>query len=457
MPASAEEQKKLVYVRSAFRNEPDFNIGGISRLASPLDTQKIHRTIDNDVSVSENYQRLIMETIDGVYSADVPDHTTKKELRERIIGKVQAAMIKVFPSLVLEGVGGLFSGTATVGSFYFTKGSSHSFLYKNLSAGEKAAFDLILDAVVKGEVFDDSVWCIDEPETHLNTRIQGRLLEVLLELLPRNSQLVLASHSIGFMRKAWEIEQGHPGTVVFIDMQDLDFDQPQIVLPTRPSREFWSRTLDVALGDLALLMAPEQVVLCEGRPPARNATSDDKAEFDASCYRKIFAAELPGTDFLSVGNSDTVSQDRLGAGQAIQTIVSGTRIYRVVDRDLLSLEEVAEKRSGGVSVLSERNLEAFLLDDEILERLCISMDKVDQLPSLLQIKLDEMQASIAQGHPPDDWKKPASRIYFQIRRELMLTQSGSDWNAFARGTLAPLITPDTQVYARLKRDIFGEA
>ena len=76
---------------------------------------------------------------------------------------------------------------------------------------------LLLDAVVKREFYDDSIWCIDEPETHLNTRVQGLLLQTLVDLMPSKCQLWIASHSIGFMRKAWEMAKKDPSSVTFVD------------------------------------------------------------------------------------------------------------------------------------------------------------------------------------------------------------------------------------------------
>ena len=454
VPAGPEDRKKLVYVRSAFRNEADFNIAGINRMASPLDQPRVTRLIDTDASVSDNYQRLILQTLDGVYSDGLPDEMTRVELRDRIIGKVRSAMAKVFPDLQLDGVGGVAGAADSVGTFYFSKGSSRRFLYKNLSAGEKATFDLILDAVVKAEYFDNSIWCIDEPETHLNTRIQAALLETLVELLPANSQMVLASHSIGFMRKGWEMAKSVPGSVCFVDLQGVDFDSPAIVRPVRPSRDFWARTLDVALGDLAHLMAPERIVLCEGRPPKHS--NDKRAEFDASCYRQIFAEEFPDTDFLSVGSSNDVRDGTLEAGKAIQTIASGTTIIRVVDRDLLNADEVSAQEEAGIQVLSRRNLEAYLLDDEILAALCISLGRPDEIEAVKAIKAEAVQASVDRGHDPDDLKPAAGETYNGIRKLFSLSGAGSDWTAFAKATLAPLFGTQMLVYSELRRDIFGE-
>src|ERR1035438_8130391 len=178
LPTGPEELKRMIYIRSAFRNEADFSVNNFNRLGAPLDSPRINRLIDNDISVSDNYQRLIMQTIDGIYDQSIPDTATKGDIRDRIIGEVRRAMQCVFPDLLLSGVGGMGGSTGASGTFYFDKGSSQSFLFKNLSAGEKAAFDLILDTVIKREFFNDTVWCIDEPETHLNTRVQGVLLQI---------------------------------------------------------------------------------------------------------------------------------------------------------------------------------------------------------------------------------------------------------------------------------------
>lgn len=454
-PQGILEMKKLIYVRTAFRNEADFQITSFNRLASPLDTPRAGRLIDNDMSVSENYQRLLMQTIDGIYDSSIPDTTTKGEIRDRIIGQVQRAMRKVFPDLVLTGVGGVSSASGGQGTFYFEKGNAKGFLYKNLSAGEKAAFDLILDMVVKSETYDNTIWCIDEPETHLNTRVQGILLETLMELMPPNCQLWLASHSIGFMRKAWEMSKADGESVAFIDMQDVDFDIPVTLVPVQPTREFWARTLDVALGDLAQLVAPEEVVLCEGRP--KKGQEDQKAAFDAACYRQIFAREHPHTDFVSVGNSMDASRDRLEVGFAIQALSTGTKLIRLIDRDLRSDEEVTILKDQNIRVLGRRHIESYLLDDDVIRALCISKEQIDRTEEALKIKADGVAESVNRGHDPDDMKSPSGSIYVGLRRLLSLTGAGSTWEAFASGTLAPLLTPNLPVYRELQSDIFVDS
>lgn len=452
LPPDPEDRKAVVYLRSAFRNEADFQVNQFSHLPSPLDSPRISRMIDNDVSVSENYQRLIMQTIEGVYDATLPDNMTKGEIRDRIIGAVRDAMRIVFPDLVLSGIGGMGTNTTMGGTFYFHKGTSTGFLYKNLSAGEKAAFDLILDTVIKREFYSNSIWCIDEPETHLNTRIQGVLLQTLLDLLPEPCQLIVASHSIGFMRKGWELAKARPGQVTFLDLQGANFDEPTVLNPVQPNREFWARTLDVALGDLALLVAPDHVVLCEGRPA--HSTNDKKAAFDAQCYTRIFSTEYPNTDFISVGNSHDAGQDRLELGSAIKTLASGTQVTRLIDRDLRSPPEVEMLMADGVRVLSRRHIESYLLDDEVLAALCERQGQSDRLEEVLAIKTEEIAASVGRGNDLDDVKSPAGSIYNRLRRLLGLTNAGSDFRAFARETLSDLLKPPMSTYQELKASIF---
>ena len=95
-----------------------------------------------------------------------------------------------------------------------------------MSSGEKAALDLLLDIIVFREDFNNTVFCIDEPEAHIHTKLQGPLLEQLYKLISDNSQLWIATHSIGMVRKAQDLWRENPDSVVFLDFgrEDLDFD-----------------------------------------------------------------------------------------------------------------------------------------------------------------------------------------------------------------------------------------
>jgi hypothetical protein len=446
----AEAYLKAFYIRSAYRNEPDFTTSQLQRTGTIFEEPILRRLIDNDVSVGRNYQRLVSQSVEGIYSGNYDDKTVK-ELREKFIGTVQTSMAKVFGDLVLSGPG----DPLQQGSFFFEKGNSKNFHYKNLSGGEKAAFDIILDVIVKRVAYDDTVYCLDEPEAHMHTRLQALFLKELLSLIPQNSQLWIATHSIGMMRAARDIYAQRPNDVVFLDFSEQNFDEPVTLKPSTVNRKFWTKTLAVALDDLANLMAPREVVLCEGKP--LRGIGDWKAERDAQCYRQIFGREFPDTDFLSVGNAEDVKNDRLEIGRAIQTLTSGTKVTRLIDRDERSNEEIEQLEKSGVRMLARRHLEAYILDDEILTRLCEKFGQPEKRDEVLKARADAINASVKRGNPATDIKSAAGEIFTRARDILALADKacGSNTDAFLRDTLAPLITEDTKVYADLKNEIFG--
>ncbi len=208
------------------------------------------------------------------------------------------------------------------------------------------------------------------------------------------------------------------------------------------------------MGDLAKLVAPQRVVLCEGRPATK--TDRARAELDAACYRTIFSAEFPDTDFVSIGNASAVSTDQLIIGDTIQTLVPGTKIVRVIDRDDRSPQEISDLESAGVRVLAKRHLEAYLMDDEILTRLCAEVGQPQKAPNVLTAKAQAVSDSVSRGNALNDVKSASGTIYVEAKKILGLTGCGNTVFAFLRDTLAPLVVQGTAVYARLKTDIFGD-
>ena len=308
---------------------------------------------------------------------------------------------------------------------------SHRFLFKNLSGGEKSVFDLILDLVIAKHSYNDTIFCIDEPESHMNARLQAELLSVLYDLVPENCQLMLATHSIGMMRRARDLEVKSPGTVAFLDFGGLDFDQPQAIRHKVPDRAFWSTAYEVALDDLAELIAPERVVISEGEP--KNKESGPNHSHDARCYEQIFRNEFPETQFIPGGNSLDVSSDRRGIGYAIGLLTKGTEVVRLVDLDDLSPSEVAEMNARGVRVLARRNLESYLFDDEVLRQLAGSVDKSDRVEELLSEKKRIRDSRT--DNPSDDLKPASGEIYNACKDILDLTQPGNNSKTFMRDTL----------------------
>ena len=187
--------KSHFYFRSAYRNEPDFQIDSMQRQNDPTASVRLSTLIQNDQTVSDNYQRLVENTITGVFNVE-NNQKSVEELRNELTGKIRDAMGRIFDDLVFSSLGEPLNN----GNFYFTKGDTKDFHYRNLSAGEKSAFDLILDMIIQSKYYPDAIYCIDEPETHMHTKLQGKVLRELYQLTPESSQLWLSTHSIGMLQ-----------------------------------------------------------------------------------------------------------------------------------------------------------------------------------------------------------------------------------------------------------------
>jgi len=447
LPTDEHGKKALVYLRSAYRNEADFSVSRLQRKGDPLDGRRVSRTIENDQTVADNYERLVATTIDLVYGGN-NDELEVGQLREQLIGEVRDSVQRLLPELMLTGPGEPLDG----GTFHFEK-NGVPFEYRNLSGGEKAALDLVLDVVVKREAYGAAIYCIDEPEIHLNTRVHGALFEELRRLVPQQSQIWLASHSVGILRAARDLARQDPRAVAFLDFELADFETAVTLAPVKVSRSFWRRTLSTAIGDLADLVAPERVVLVEGSRTTEGART--RAEFDARCLRNIFGDDDLPTDFLPAGNSTDVLTDRHHIGASLQEIVKGIEVIRVIDRDLRSQQEVEDARADGVRILSRRHLESYLLDSEVLSKLCRIHGKDNVIDDLLRAKAEAIENSVARGNDADDIKSIAGDMSVAARRLLSLEQPGSTTEAFLADTLAPLLTPDMTTYRELREDIFG--
>ena len=427
---SQSDKGKAIYVRTAYRNDPVLNVGSIQTMSSVIKETRFKTMIENDAAVTGNYQRLVSNAVEGAFNRE-DRLKTLGDFQDEILGEIQAAMRRLFPDLVLNSLGNPLNEK----SFTFDKGRSKRFLYKNLSGGEKSAFDLLLDIFVKKVEYDDTIFCIDEPEAHMNPRLQRRLLEELFRLVNDESQLWIATHAIGMMRKALQLYGQHKDQVVFLDFTDGKFDDSEVIEPTTPNRKFWEQTHEIALDDLAALVAPDQIVICEGK-------QGDEG-FDAECYNHIFSQEFPNTKFISAGGKGGL-QNYI---PVIGAITRGANVFGLRDLDdETSPTDVVRSEKQGIKVLKRGKIEDYLLSDDVLHELCQDKglepcnEKVDEL-----IELRDNVADI----------KSAPN---QIRRKVIdwgVSGVGETYQGFLRDTLAPLIKPGMLTYDELKEIIFG--
>lgn len=427
-------------IRSPYRSEADFTVNALQAVKSTREVPRFMRIIDKDESVSENYRRLAWKRMSDL-DRDAPSKQTFGKYRRESLRDLQDAMKRLFaqPTLLLQDFGGIQHG----GTFRFNKGGVEDFHYKNLSGGEKAVFDLLLDIFVKRNEYKDAIYCIDEPEAHVATAIQGPLLEVILELIPEKSQLWIATHSIGFVRQAFQMMQ-NKNNVVFLDFSNHDFDEPVTLRPCVPNRVFWKSTYNVALADLSTLIAPKQVFLCEG-----NKSKATKG-FDANCYNQLFENDHPETLFISQGAASEVvnSQDLINL---IVSISSGIEVRRLIDRDDMTDQRRADLISQGLRVLRRREIEEYLYDEKVLSTFLSENNCSEKEPEILADRKNLLEN--VDGIPNS---KHVSRQLFQsIKKHTQLRNLGNKREEFALQYLIPALRNTPSVYQELLEDIFS--
>ena len=428
-------------VRSAYRNESDFRIEHL-RATRPDDAgPRLARIIDLDQSVSKNYELMVWKRMQDL-DRDAPEKLTIGEYRRKSLADLQKAMQGLFsdPSLSLQDFGGIQAG-----SFRFSKGNVDNFHYKNLSGGEKAAFDILLDVFLKRDEAKGAVFCIDEPELHVATDLQGPLIASILDLLSESTQLWVATHSIGVVREAYRMQQDRPSEVVFLDFSGRDFDGPVTIVPSTPNRVFWENTYKVALDDLSSLVAPQRVLVCEG--------SKDKhvKAFDARCYNKVFADESPETLFISQGGAGEVIQsEHLIA--ILKSIARGMNVQKLIDRDDMSDEERERTITQGTRVLRRRELEEYLYDPEVLRTF---LQAADCEEALVETVLREREALVGGQLGPKNIKDVSRKLFEEIRRVTRLPNLGNNREEFAVQFLVPALAKTQVVYKELREDVFG--
>ena len=437
----AVDWRSAFQVRSAYRNESDFHIEHL-RATRPEDAgPRLARIIDPDESVSKNYERMAWKRMQDL-DRDAPEELTIGEYRRSSLGDLQKAMRGLFsdPSLSLQDFGG-----TQAGSFRFSKGDVTDFHYKNLSGGEKAAFDILLDVFVRRDEAKEAVFCIDEPELHMATGLQGPLIASVLALLRKTSQLWIATHSIGIVREAYRILLDRPAEVVFLDFSGTDFDGSVTITPSTPNRTFWENMYEVALDDLSSLVAPHRVVICEG--------SKDKQvnAFDARCYNQLFASEFPETLFISQGGSGEVIQSE-HLVTILKSIAHGIDVQKLIDRDDMTDEERARKIAQGVRVLRRRELEEYLYDPGVL-RTFLQTEGCEE--AVVETVVSRRESLLIGQLGPKNIKDVSRDLFAAIRSDTGLPNLGNNREEFASQFLVPALGKTHVVYQELREDVFG--
>ena len=361
--------QRSFYIRTSYRFTPKIDVRQIEHLPDILDLRdEPISTIALDQRLLSNYKRLL-----GVsYIEFFKGSKTGQQVRNDLIGKINDILSSIL-DVQISNLGNPLEGQ---GQLYFTKGNTIDFPYANLSSGEKEVIDLIIDLVVKSKEYTETVYCIDEPELHLSTSIQRKLLVEINKLIPYNCQLWVATHSIGFIRALQnELKD---------DSQILDFSEKDYftgnceIQPMVPNRRNWMRIFETALDDLTDLVSPRRIIYCEGQ--AKPGPNRIEKGLDAQIYENLFSADFPDTVFVSSGGNTELDQRRDIAIEILGKVFKGIEIWVLKDRDMASGKLVDESdrqiylanNPDHHRVLKRFELENYLFDKEILLKYCES-------------------------------------------------------------------------------------
>lgn len=420
------------YIRSAHRFTPRIDVTEIKTLKKVEEDEKRPKyLIDADSRLEENYERLIGGFFYEVYNKEV----TGRQWSDKNIENLNNSLSGIVDISIVS----LGNPTEGEGSLYFKKGTSNKFPYENLSAGEKEVVDLILDLYVKRDFYSNTVICIDEPELHLNTSIQRKLLIEIEKIIPDTCQLWVATHSIGFLRA---LQEDLKEKTAVIDFLGNNFDEAITLKPIFGTRKDWIRIFETALEDLTGLLAPKKIIYCEGRKdPGKNGGEQG---LDAEIYNKIFESEFPDTLFVSSGGSTEPDKYSEIALKVLNKAFDGVDILLLKDKDLHSngspttdedrtiwlTENINTRR-----MLLRKEIENYLYDIEILTKYKPDISKDEYSKLVTDIKdqdVKEQDANIKKLYGNEQISRS------QFKQEL----SG-------------LVTSDTKVYQELKKVIFN--
>lgn len=436
---SQEIGRKSFYIRTAYRYTSKINVTQLQATPKILETRdEPISSIAMDSRLQANYQRLL-----GLaYGEFFKGEKTGSQVRDELLGRINSILNKII-DVEISDLGDILAGR---GQMYFKKDASLNFPYSNLSSGEKEVVDIIIDLIIKTEEYNETVICIDEPELHLNTAIQRKLLVEIEKLVPDTCQLWIATHSIGFLRALQEELKSKSQIIDFSEKEY--FTGKKEIFPMTPSRSNWQRIFSTALEDLTGLLSPQRIVYCEGR--AEPTRSGAERGFDAKVLNNIFSEQKHDTVFVSSGGNTELDQRSDIALAILNKVFEEIEILVLKDRDISSgrltsaddRDRYLRNNPRNHRVLERWEIENYLFDKEVLKKYC----EVEGL-AFDEHSYDSYFTDIVN----QDVKSENTRI-----RNLCNINTNINPEIF-KINLSKVINSDMLVYKELEQCIFGES
>jgi len=394
---------------------------------------------DIDQRIEQNYRRLNIKYLKYLNDNDC----RPSEAKRYIISELNSSIEKCL-KLSIDNLGNIDSGQ---GTFFFKKEDTEKpFEYNVLSAGEKEIIDILLDLYLRKDEYTDTIYMIDEPELHLNTSIQRKLLLEINKLIPENCQIFIATHSIGFLR-ALQDEFKECSQIIEFKESNRWSSQAYILEPMVKSRDNWRSLFATALDDLTELISPKRIIYCEGRADPQNCNQE--RGLDAIVFNNIFAEKYTETLFISSGGSTELDQRSDIAIAILSKVFSKLEILVLKDRDMASGKMTNEEdrqlylsnNSKNHRVLKRFEIENYLYDKEVLSKYC----------SVNNLIFDEVEYD---KHVTDIANQEVKNSTGRIKNFCNI--KGSINSEYFKKNLSEVIDSTMGVYIELEQEIFNK-
>jgi AAA15 family ATPase/GTPase len=214
------------YGRTSFRQIPRLSRTSLGQGGSfdiQKDSDRPKYFIDRDRRFENDIEKITEIILKDIFLSN------ESNIKQKYIDPINSALHNIFGSgnstklQLLEIIPPIEGKIAQIS---FRKGNS-VFHYNYLSAGEKEVFNLLINLLSRGALYKNTIFYFDEIDLHLNTKLQFKLLKEITEnWIPENCQLWTATHSLGFIEYAKQVDFAS-----IIDFDDLDFDFPKVLTP----------------------------------------------------------------------------------------------------------------------------------------------------------------------------------------------------------------------------------
>lgn len=294
------------YGRTSFRQIPRLtrtSLGQGGRFDFQKDSDRPKFFIERDNRFENDVEKITEIILKDFFRSK----ESNEQIRNKYIDPINSALKNIFGTgngTKLQLIEIIPPLEGKVAQITFKKGNSEIH-YNYLSAGEKEVFNLLINLLSRGSLYQETIYFLDEIDLHLNTKLQYNLLKEITEnWIPQNCQLWTATHSLGFIEYAKQTD-----IASIIDFDDLDFDLPKILSPEPKDNP---DIYEIAVGKefLPALFQQMNIYFVENKDKEYYATIGiDKSVFVSDNNRNNVYHKVRATEFSGIVDRDFLSDD----------------------------------------------------------------------------------------------------------------------------------------------------